>query len=419
MTREEYEWEPTPEPSWGIGSLLNALDWDHVRAEVEREAQARIAIVGMKGVGKSSLLNRLRGWEVSPPGNHGNASVQTSEASKTSEVYIPVEDFGLFVLIDLPDEVAIGATWPRLHNSFSGDILDNYWEATWTTLSDADLILFVLGSDAFVYSHREEQLSWEAKVSPESVGLRTAEYRWFCRIRSLGRPLIVVLNKVDLLSTQLDEIQAELERRLAASVILISSHQGTGLEDILLPRMLSACPGLAVALGREMAAVRRSAAGYLIRQGVLLSVLTGLEPVPFLDIPVQLASQMRLLLRLAALYGRLERGDNSRELLASVAGGLGVRLGAQQAAKLVPVLGWVVSGLLSGLSTWLLARAAMAYFNGWKYPDSHHMREVVRDLKARASRLGTKCTAGLAGWKDRLAFGRRSEDPSVDKGFGP
>lgn len=70
MIGEEYQWEPAPQRSWGIGSVLNAPDWDHVRAEVEREVQARIAIVGPKGVGKSSLLNQLRGWEVSPPGGH-------------------------------------------------------------------------------------------------------------------------------------------------------------------------------------------------------------------------------------------------------------------------------------------------------------------------------------------------------------
>ena len=90
--REEYEWYPASEPSWGVGSVLNALDWDHVRVEVEQEIQARIAIVGLRGVGKSSLLNHLRGWEVSPTGDRGGEGPLTHE------------DLGLFVLVDLPDQ---------------------------------------------------------------------------------------------------------------------------------------------------------------------------------------------------------------------------------------------------------------------------------------------------------------------------
>ncbi|MFQ6058275.1 MAG: GTPase [Anaerolineae bacterium] len=445
--REEHEWEPTPEPAWGVGSILDAFDWDHVRAEVEQESQARIAIVGLRAVGKSSLLNRLRGWEVSPAEDGGDGST------------LAQEDLGLFVLVDLPDHGPRVAAWPTAHNSLSGSVLDGYGEDAWTTLAEADLIVFVLDGEAFAHTPRgEEQPSSVGGSWADALGLRTAEYQWFCRIRSLGRPLIVALNKVDLLVGQLGEVQAELERRLAASVIPVSAQEGTGIEARLLPRMLDACPVLAVPLGREMPAVRRRAAIRLIRQAALLSALTGLEPVPLLDIPIQLAAQMRLLLRLAALHGRLGSGDGSRELLATVAGGLGLRLAAQQVAKLVPVLGWAVSGLLSGLSTWFLGRAAVAYFDGswssrvpalrrlphpgrmretmghlgarvwaarargwklpmgipWRPPDTRRVGETMGRLKARASDLGPKWITGLTGWTGGLAFRHRSGNPLAD-----
>jgi len=348
--REEYEWYPASEPSWGVGSVLNALDWDHVRVEVEQEIQARIAIVGLRGVGKSSLLNHLRGWEVSPTGDRGGEGPLTHE------------DLGLFVLVDLPDQGPQVAVGPTAHNVFPMDILNGCGEVAWTTLAEADLIIFVLDGGALLRPQSAEQDGISSDLS-----LRMAEYQWFCRIRSLGRPLIVALNKVDLLGARLEVVRAELERRLAVSVIPISAQEGMGIEGHLLPQMLDACPSLAVPLGREMPAVRRQAALCLIHQAALLSALRGLEPVPLLDVPIQLAAQMRLLLRLAALHGQLGRGDGGRKLLATVAGGLGLRLVAQQAAKLVPVLGWIVSGFLSGLSTWLLGWAAVACFDGsWR-----------------------------------------------------
>lgn len=326
--REGYEWDTSPGPAWGLGSILESFRWEQTRAEVEEECQARIAIVGMRGVGKSSLLNRLRGWEVSAPGDNGHDAILLRE------------DLGFFVLVDLPDDASGD-------NLLLGDDL-GYDSGVWSTLTEADLILFLLDGEALL----------------PTVDLRAEEYRWFCRVRSLGRPLLVALNKVDLLAGQADEFRAELERRLAGSVLLISAQQGTGIETGLLPRLLDACPELAVPLGREMPMIRRRAANQLVRRTALLSGLMGLEPVPLLDIPIQLAAQMRMLLKLAALHGRLEPGDGSREMLVAVAGGLGARLAAQQAAKLVPVLGWVVSGLLSGLTTWVLGQAAIAYFDG-------------------------------------------------------
>jgi len=170
---------------------------------------------------------------------------------------------------------------------------------------------------------------------------------------------------------------------------------------------------------------------------------------------------MRLLLRLAALHGQLEAGDGNRELIVTVAGGLGLRLAVQQVAKLVPVLGWVVSGLLSGLSTWLLGRAAVAYFDGslrervpalqrlpqpgrmrgamgrlrkrgwvaitggWKpttrafgrLPDAHQASDAMTRLKGWASGLGRQWITGLTSWTGRLRFRRRVENPPADREF--
>jgi uncharacterized protein (DUF697 family) len=380
--KDEYDWEYRPEPLSGLRSVLGAFDWEQVRAEVEQECQARIAVTGLRGAGKSSLLNRLRGWEISPVGMNGNDGAMTCE------------DLGLFVLVDLPANIAAPG------GSLLDDLPGSGEQAAWSVLADSDLILFLLDGEALWHADNDSGED-TGRTSQMAIHVRAAEYQWFCRIRSLGRPLLVGLNKTERLDGQMDTVRAELERRLAVPVLPLSVHGGLGVEAALLPRLLEACPRLAVPLGRDLPAVRHRAANRLIRQATLLSAVTGLEPVPLLDIPLQLAAQMRMLCRLAALHARLEAGDGSRELLAAVAGGLGLRLAAQEAAKLVPVLGWAVSGLLSGLTTWLLGQAAVAYLDG--------------SLEKRVPALMNWKTAGRRNlrigevWRLRLPFSRKRQ----------
>lgn len=104
------------------------------------------------------------------------------------------------------------------------------------------------------------------------------------------------------------------------------------------------------AVGGQIPALRQQAANRLIRQTALLSGVTGLEPVPLLDLPLQLALQAGCC-TLAAIYGQARPGGSSREMVAAVAGSLGLRYAVQQVVKLLPVLGWVVSGILSRLTS--------------------------------------------------------------------
>jgi uncharacterized protein (DUF697 family) len=191
-----------------------------------------------------------------------------------------------------------------------------------------------------------------------------AEYRWLCRLRGLGKPVIPVLSKADLLGERLPAIQADLERRLATPLVAVSAEADPDVALRLLPRVLESEPDLLVPLAGEIPILRRQAATRLIRQTALISALTGLEPVPLLDLPLQLALQARLLLRLAAIYGQARPAGGSREMVAAAAGGLGMRYAVQQLAKLVPVFGWLLSGLLSGAITYLIGQAAAAHYQG-------------------------------------------------------
>ena len=342
------EFEPSSGSRWNPQSILDALDWEHARGEVAQENRALVAIAGLRGAGKSTLLNRLEGWDVSPVGS----------SAAGAEPLTGYEDLGMFVLIDLPEDDP--------ESSLAGMAGDGLSVAA---LGEADLIVFLVDG-ALLAEFDDDAAAALAKAK------QMAEYRWLCRLRSLGRPLIPVLSKGDLLGERLASVKADLERRLATSLVAVSALEDPDVGLRLLPRLLDAEPDLLVPLAGEIPALRQQAANRLIRQTALLSAVTGLEPVPLLDLPLQLALQARLLLRLAAIYGQARPGGSSREMVAAVAGSLGLRYAVQQVVKLVPVLGWVVSGILSGLSTYLIGRAAAAHYQGvWT--------EQVRRLRQR------------------------------------
>lgn len=370
-----------------LTDLFRSLDLSEAQAEVYRESRARVALVGPAGAGKSSLYNCLQGWEVS--------AVQHD----APDIYEPAEEsLGLFTLIDLPDGasdvrslskrrpecypepaeglVEGGRTRGRpepVHDySFAYDdspyggpaYVSESWHAQdlalWS-LADVDLVIFVVDGDA---------------------GLRSTDYQWFTRIRSTGCPILVALNKIDLLDGADEELTQDIRRRLAAPVVPISARDNTNVHDTLLAQILEMSPSLTVPLGRDVASCRRQVASRLIRRSAMTCGLLGAEPMPLLDVPFQLLTQMRLVMRLAAMYGRAAvngvQTDNlgvssgvrlstiasgaSRDVVMTLLGGLGLRYLAQQLVKLVPILGWLVSGVLSASSTWLIGWAAVTYF---------------------------------------------------------
>lgn len=182
------------------------------------------------------------------------------------------------------------------------------------------------------------------------------------RLRATGRPLIVLLNKADLWAGHLESVLPAVEHRLGVEVLPVSAYDPLVTQRRLLDRMIEACPDLAVPLGREVVSFRRAVAQRLIRRAALLCGLVAVEPIPLIDLPMQIGSQVGLAARIGSMYGHPPTSDYSRELVLTGAGSMALRFLVQQAVKAVPVLGWAVSGLLAAASTWLLGQAIMAYY---------------------------------------------------------
>ena len=298
-----------------LGAALRLLDWNQIREEIEQENRARVVLIGPGNAGKSTLVNRLKGWALSQDGMKIGATT-----------VLLVEDLGLFSLIDTPSD------------TYGNGTLET--DMAWNLVITADLVVYILDGAA---------------------ELRRADYEWYARIRAAGKPMLVVLNKCDLVC-DLPGRATQLSHQFATPVVPISAQLGTNVETRLLPRLVEIQPALTTALGREVLAYRRVAAQRIARRAALLSLLIGGEPIPLLDIPFQAVTQAQMILRVAAVYGQPTGDRYSRELVATFASSAMLRFAAQQLAKLVPLAGWLVSAGIAGMGTWSLGQAAILYF---------------------------------------------------------
>jgi small GTP-binding protein len=315
-----------------INRLLNALEIKSLREEIRAEAAARVSIVGPVNSGKSTLFNFLRDKMVS----------ETSPVPGTTKKVI-VEHVGPFTLLDTPGmEEVFG---------------DERAEIAWETLATASIVIVVFDA---------------------SAGIRKSDYDLLQRVLSYHKPTIVTLNKIDLVGSQAERVSLDAEAKLRVPVIPISAKKGTNIGSLLVPEVIAQNPEVAVLIGRELPVFRDRAAKKIIREAVMLNAAAGAEPFPLVDIPVLLATQVRMMLRLAALYGEDMSTAHVKELISTIAGGLAFRYLAEQGVKLIPALGWAVASGIAGASTYAIGRAAQAYFESGRRIKPRELRSIYR-----------------------------------------
>ena len=306
--------------------FLTLTKWDDLHAEIAGELSRRVAIVGLANTGKSTLFNTLSGKYASP--------VSSTEGTTVTLIR---GNFGPFVLIDTP-----------------GHLPD-------------------------VQRAGVEESSLAALLLDATKPVRDDDRRLLRELQKTGRPLIVVLNKVDAVRGDPDEVAGEWAARLGVQdVIPISALSGSNVAEELIPALLEASPEAAMAIGRALPGYRRQAALKLVRTATLIGLAAGMEPIPLIDIPILLGNQIRLVLRIAAVYGEPMSAKHTRELAATILGGLGLRLLAEEVAKLVPVGGDVVSGAIAAAGTWAIGQVAIEYFEQGKQMSAKQLNELFQ-----------------------------------------
>jgi small GTP-binding protein len=321
-----------------IRGLLQALEWDQLSLQVEQEAHARVAIVGPVNSGKSTLFNLIKGRRVSAV----TAVPGTTQGLVTEEI-------GPFKLVDTPGFGEVGGV-----------------------------------DRAAIARQAAEQADVAILVLDGAAGLHQSDFDLYEALRAARVPLVTTLNKIDLIKRDLEEVLDDVERKLGTHVIPISAKTGAGVGDRLLPAIVDSHPWVAVTLGRALPAYRRQLSQRLARSAAALNALIAAQPVPGLDIPILLAAQVRLVLRIGAVYGESLSVRHARELLTTMAGGIAVRYLAGTLAKFIPGPGWLVSSAINGLGTWAIGQVAIAYFASGKRLAPAELRrryqQIVRQL---------------------------------------
>jgi small GTP-binding protein len=314
-----------------VRSFMHAINWKEAQEDVLEGLGNTVVIVGQPNTGKSTLFNHLKGREIS----------EVSPQAGTTKRLIRT-DFGPFTLMDTPGHLP--------------DVME-------TGMAEASLIVFLIDG---------------------SKGLQPDDRNLLMTIKELGKPTIVAVNKIDTLKSTVagDEMANQIAMRLGvAGVIPISARTGTNVTEELVPAMISASPEAALVIGRELPEFRRASAQRIIRNATLVSLAAGLEPIPLIDIPILLGTQIRLVLRLAALYGEpinsVESVKHARELVVTMISGLGLRYLAEQVAKAVPFGGDVIAGAIAGAATWSIGEVALEYYEGGKRFDARRLRSLT------------------------------------------
>lgn len=297
-----------------LRKAFNSINWQVAQQEVAEELQRKVAILGLANSGKSTIFNTLRGKYYSP--------VSAMAGTTTTLVR---GDFGPFALIDTP-----------------GHLPDLQAQA----VQEAAVIIYLLDG---------------------AEGLRPRDIELIDRLRREAKPLVVAFNKADLLGSGADEAAARAAAHLhVQDVISISARDGDNVAEELIPALIETSPEAAMVLGRQLPAFRRDAANRLVRAAMLISLAAGLEPIPLIDIPILLSTQIRLVLRVAAVYGEPMKAEHARELMMTIASGLFMRYLAEEAAKAVPFGGDLVAGAIAAAGTWAIGQVAIEYFAGGK-----------------------------------------------------
>ncbi|HKV59168.1 MAG TPA: GTP-binding protein, partial [Ktedonobacteraceae bacterium] len=318
-------------------SFMNAMNLKHAQGEVLEGLKHTVVIVGQANSGKSSLFNMLKGEQISP--------VSAEEGTTRTLVRA---DFGPFTLIDTP-----------------GHLPERMEEG----MEEATVIVLLIDA---------------------TKGLQDKDRDLYGAIKKLNKPTIIAVNKVDTLKGRDagDELANEIAVQLETpGIIPVSARTGENIAGELIPAMIEASPDAALVIGRELPAFRRASAQRIIRNATLASLVVGLEPIPLIDIPILLGTQIRLVLRLGALYGEemdsTKAMKHARELLITIAGGAGMRILAEQAAKAVPIGGDFVAGAIAGAATYSIGQVALEYYDGGKRISPSRLRDLYSTFYQR------------------------------------
>jgi small GTP-binding protein len=303
-----------------------------------------VAIVGPANVGKSTLYNKIIARkedeaEVGPvPG--------TTRVNQEGEA-------GPFVLIDTPGADAVGAVGEQ---------------------------------ERAIAFQAAERADFLVIVFEATRGIKRYEKDLFDALLDLGKPYIVVLNKIDLVEKrERDHVTEAAANNLSlepSQIIPTVALRGTNVDRVILA-IVKLEPGLVAAIAEALPDYQAKIAWQQIGAAAGSAGVIGFIPLPFADLGPLFLIQAGLVLSIARIYGIKITLGRAKELLATFGIGMIARTVYQQISKLLGAPGWVLSAAIAASTTVAIGYGAIMWFAHGERPTRASMQQLTADVATR------------------------------------
>ncbi len=330
--------EHLPGDMKGWRSLIDEAAEHLQRALGDRSS---VVIVGPANVGKSTLYNALI--------QEGQAAAEVSAIPGTTRRPRQASA-GVFTIVDTPGADAAGPLGEEERRSALAAAAEG----------DVRVVMF----DA-------------------AHGIRAPEQRLMAELRRMPQPMVVALNKIDLIP----EPEREQVRSQAASslgmepkeLILLSALKRRGLETLLL-QVARAEPGILAALAVALPAYRWSLAQSAIAKATSTAAAIAVTPIPIVDFVPLLGVQVSMVLSLARVFDYKITLARARELLVTFGAGLLGRAVFYELSKFGGPPGWLVAAAVAAGTTAALGYGAAVWFDRGAKLSAETLREIGREV---------------------------------------
>ena len=316
------------------------LEMTQTQAAMAFGDKRQVAIIGPTNVGKSTLFNQLvrASAEKAPVGPLPGTTIVNQTG-----------DGGLFALIDTPGVDAPGRAGQE------GQV------QALAAANSADFLIIMF--DAI-------------------QGIGQAEQKLFAQLQLLGKPYIVVVNKIDLVRRAEETTLASLAQALditPAQIVPTAAISGYNVERVVLAAVTTD-PSLLVALGQALPAYRRQLAWRAITGAASTAALIGLTPLPMADFLPLVGLQASLVLGIGRIYQYPLTWQRARELLGVFGLGMLGRTMFYELAKLGGPPTWAVAAAVAGATTAALGYAAVLWFERGERVSADSLQQIARTI---------------------------------------